>query len=71
MLSNNDLHSEGICKIAQSLTKLCRLRKLDLFNNKITKHAAGNFADAISNCYSLQELYLSYNLLETAGFYKL
>ena len=71
MLSNNDLHSEGICKITQSLTKLCRLLKLDLFNNKITKHAVGNLADAISNCYSLQELYLSYNLQDQLRFYKL
>ena len=66
MLSNNDFHSEGICKIAQSFNKLFRLRKLKLFNNTITKDAASNLADAISNCYSLQELYLSNNLLETA-----
>ena len=71
MLSNNDFHSEGICKIAQSLNKLFRVRKLDLFNNKVTKHAASNLADAISNCYSLQELYLSNNLLETAGTIKI
>ena len=71
MLSSNDLHSEGICKIAQSLNKLVKLRKLDLFNNKITKHAAGELEGAFSTCCSLQELYLSNNMLETVGVVKI
>ena len=59
MLGSNDLHSEGICRIAQSLNKLVKLRKLDLFNNKITEHAANEIAGVISTSCTLQELYLS------------
>ena len=71
MLGCNNFHSEGMYKIAQSLKKLVKLRKLDLFNNKITKHAADDLAGAISTCNTLQELYLSNNMLGTVGVVKI
>ena len=71
MLSSNNIHSEGICKIAQSFNELIKLRKLDLFNNKITTSAADELAEALSNCCTLQELHLSDNMLETVGVIKI
>ncbi|XP_065894211.1 ribonuclease inhibitor-like [Dysidea avara] len=70
-LGINKLQSGGICKIAHALNKLCKLRKLDLFHTSVTKLAAQGLAVMISNSYSLQELYLSDNMLETEGAIKI
>ena len=61
----------GICKIVLSLKILCRFRKLDLLHTEVTKNVAQEIAVVISNCYSLQELYLSDNMLETEGAVKI
>ena len=71
LLGNNNLQSVGICRIVHSLNKLVRLRKLDLFHNGVTKEAADELAVVISNCYTLQELYLSDNMLGTTGAVKI
>ena len=70
-LSSNLFTSAGISTISESCNKVLRLRKLDLFNNRICKDAADKLADTISNCYNLQELYLSNNSLETTGAIKI
>lgn len=42
-----------------------------MFNNEISEDAADKLADTISNCYNLQELYLSNNMLETTETIKI
>ena len=69
-LSSNHFQS-GISVIAESFNKLLRLRKLDLFNNRISNDSADKLADTISNCCNLQELYLSNNMLKTVGTIKI
>ena len=71
LLGNNNLQSVGICKIVHSLNNLVRLRKLDLFHNGVTKEVADELAVTMSNCYTLQELYLSDNMLGTIGALKI
>jgi len=68
---NNKFKYGGIHKIVYSLKNLCRLRKLDLFCNGVTKDVADKISLVISNCYTLQELYLSDNMLETEGAVKI
>ena len=71
LLGNNNLQTVGICKVVQSLNNLVRLRKLDLFHNGVTKEVADELAVTISNCYTLQEPYLSDNMLGTRGAVKI
>ena len=67
LLSNNQLHYTGIKIIAESLSKLIKLRKLDLFNNNISKEGASSLAIVLQNSTNLQDLFLSSNNLETSG----
>ena len=72
LLSNNQLHSTGTKIIAESLSKLIKLRKLDLFNNYIGKKGASSLAIVIQNSStSVQDLFLSSNNLETSGALKI
>ena len=59
LLSNNQLHSTKIKIIAESLSKLIELRKLDLFNNNIGKEGASSLAIVIQNSTSLQDFFLA------------
>ena len=67
LLRNNQLHYTEIKIIAESLSKLLKLRKLDLFNyyNNISREGASSLAIIIQNSTSLQDLFLSGNNLET------
>ena len=71
LLSNNQLEYTGITIIAESLSKLIKLRKLDLFNNNISRQGASSLAVVLQNSTSLQDLFLSGNNLETSGALKL
>ena len=70
-LGNNKLQSVGICKIIHSFNNLCQFRILDLVHNGVNKDAADELGVLISNCYTLQSLYLSDNMLDTEGAIKI
>ena len=53
LLSNNQLQYTGIAVIAESLSKLIKLRKLDLFNNNISRQGASSLAIVLQNSTSL------------------
>ena len=71
LLSNNELQTRGVCKIAVALRKALMLRKLDLSNNQIKSHAAEELAVTLSNCTNLQQLFLCDNMLGTEGTIKI
>jgi len=64
-LSNNNLKTSGVVKIAPSLTKLSTLKVLHIGRNKITCKAADAISSVILNNVHLEELYLNDNLLES------
>ena len=62
-LRGNCLKTNGIIKIAQSLSWSSNLKVLDICNNEIMEEAADAIAIAVLSNASIEELYLSNNNL--------
>ena len=62
-LSNNNLKSIGIIKIAQSLTNISRVKAVNFQSNNITDEAAEALTSIISSNTGLEKLCLGYNQL--------
>ena len=63
-LRNNNLWTDKVIAIAQSLSMLTTLLQLNLAGNQITKEAADTVASAIHSNGALKKLYLSDNDLQ-------
>ena len=70
-VSGNNLKTVGVLKIAQSMQRICTLKKLWISNNNITNEAAGTIAAVISCNVLLQELNIASNYFTAAGAIKI
>ena len=70
-LSNNNLETIGIIKIAESLKSIHKLQILALNNNLITEEAADVLAEVIANNLELEKLILHDNALKSEGVKKI
>ena len=70
-VSGNNLKTVGVIKIAQSMQRICTLKKLCISNNNITNEAADTIAAIFSCNVHLRELNIASNYFTATGAIKI
>ena len=66
-IGDNNLKSEGMCKLSRALMTLSYLKELGLYGNKITDNAADDIAGVICKLPVLEKLLLNNNAFGIVG----